>query len=315
MSSSNRSHDSSSADLRPLGGSPGGRVTSDRVIRPTQHGAMLEERFGLDDISALTEALVQKSRGRIEKLQGAAQEVEENLRQKVEETQAKIRLAMRAAQDQIEHQVRETARRSQEAVDQAYQEGRERGEAEGQERGYQSGFEKGYSEGLEKGLLEGRETALADHSAALEEKTAGLVPVLESLISAFQEESDGRRERAHRDLLELAFEIAKKVIRREAEAESHPAIVDVLRTAIDRLENRFALTIEIHPDDRRVVEEYVRTLNDQLDLAEGVSILENTDLAPGGCRVRNQFGSVDQTIETQLELIEERLFGEVGVRS
>ena len=68
-------------------------------------------------------------------------------------------------------------------------------------------------------------------------------------------------------------------------------------------------------DDRRVVEEYVRTLNDQLDLAEGVSILENTDLAPGGCRVRNQFGSVDQSIETQLELIEERLFGEVGVRS
>ena len=105
------------------------------------------------------------------------------------------------------------------------------------------------------------------------------------------------------------------MIRREAEAESHPAIIDVLRTAIDRLENRFALTIEIHPDDRSVVEEYVRTLSDQLDLAEGVAIAENPDLARGGCRVRNQFGSVDQSIETQLELIEERLFGEVEVRT
>ena len=139
-------------DLRPLGETAGdaSRVRSDRVIRPTTGGAMLDRRFGLEDIDALTEALVASSRGRIERLKGTAHEVEEQLRRKVEESRTQIRTAIDTAKERIEQQVTETNRRTREALESAHAEGFARGEAEGLEQGTRNGFEKGYSEGLEK---------------------------------------------------------------------------------------------------------------------------------------------------------------------
>ena len=273
---------------------------------------MLDRRFGLEDISALTEALVQTSRGRIERLKGTAHEVEEKLRLRVEESQKQISAAMRTAKDQIDAQVSETTRRSQEAIDRAFKDGFEKGEAEGLAAGTKNGFETGYSEGLEKGLLEGREKAYAEHAARLEEGTAHLVPTLESLIESLTEQSTTRREAAHQDLLSLALEIARRVIRREV-AAPEPAIVDVLHAAIDRIENGHALSIEIHPDDRAAVDTHLEGLADRLFGGGTITVVERPEQERGGCLVRTEAGTVDQTIETQIALIEERLIGESEV--
>ena len=313
LSSEPTAHDSSDA-LRPLGVHHSGPTSSERVIRPSHQGALLDRRFGLEDISALTEALVQTSRGRIERLKGTAHEVEEKLRLRVAESQKQISAAMRTAQDQINAQVTETTRRSQETIDRAFKDGFEKGEREGRDAGTRNGFETGYSEGLEKGLLEGRDKAYTEHATRLEEGTAHLVPTLESLIEQITRESIVRREAAHRDLLELAIEVAHRVIRREAAAPD-PVIVEILHTAIDRIENRHSLSIEIHPDDRKAVEEHLAGLADRLLGEASITIVERPEQERGGCLVRTEAGTVDQTIETQLALIEERLIGESEVRA
>jgi len=279
-----------------------------RVIRPSDRGALLDQRFQLEDISELTEALVRNSQGRIEHLRGAAYEFEERLRAQVERSRQQITEAMRAARKQIEDRVNETTRRSQEAVDRAYQEGRERGEREGFEQASNEGFQKGYSEGLEKGLLEGRSKAYDEVMSELSESTGGLVPALESLVQEFDQERRQLRDCAHRDLLELAVTMARRIVRREVESPEG-VIRDVLRAAIDRIENQHGLKIEIHPKDRLAAEEYLSEIYGKVSAQDSIEIVEKTDLERGGCIVRAVCGTVDQSIETQFSLIEERLLG------
>ncbi len=294
----------SNETLHPLSRSLGGDAAG-RVIRPGAGGALLDRRFRLEDISALTEALVNASRGRIERLRGAAHQVEETLRNQAEESRARISAVIAAAEQQIEDRVRDTTRRSGEAIEKSYREGLEQGEREG--------FAKGYGEGLEKGLREGRGRAHEETRIALEERTATLVPALESLIEEFGREQRELRDSARQDLLELALEIARRIVRREVEIP--PAVVvDTMHAAIDRIDARRGLVVEIHPDDRGAAEEFLSRVFGHLEAAESVTIVEHPERSRGGCRVRTECGSIDETIETQFELIEERLRGREGVQ-
>jgi len=267
-----------------------------RVIRPRPGGALLDHRFRLEDVSALTDALVRASEGRIERLRGAASEVEQRLRRQVEQSRQRIAAAIEAAELRIEERVQETARRAGEAIEKAHREGREHGEREG--------FAAGYSEGLEKGLREGRESALEEARS----RVRTLVPALEELVADFGRERRELRESAQRELLELALEVARRVVRREVEMPP-PVVVESLRAAIERIDRKRGLVIEIHPADRAAAEECLPGLLGGIAAEEAVTIVEHPERSRGGCRVRTECGTVDETIETQFELLDERVLG------
>lgn len=277
-----------------------------RVVRPKDGGPTLDARFRLEDVDALTEALVRSSRGRLERLSGAASTLEEKLRRRVDESRRRITEAMETAEEQIEERVRETTERSRDAVEAAYREGHAQGE--------RAGFEEGRARGLEEGRVDGRETAHAETALDLEERTRRIVPVLEAMLDELARERRALHDDARRDLIELSLEVARCVIRREVEIPPYPVIENV-HAAIERIEARRRLLIEIHPDDRAAVDEYLSGLYGRLETEESIEIVEHPELERGGCRVRTECGTVDETIETQLALITEALLGREGTPS
>jgi len=295
-------------DLRPLdlAAESAARPERERLLRGGEGGTVLDRPIGIEDIPALTEALVASSRGQLERLRGTTTEIEAELRRKVDASLQRIRAALDTARSQIASHVAETERRSQASFESAEREGFTAGEAAGRDAGHREGFEAGYSEGLEKGLREGRESATRDHAARLEESSSHLVETLTRLLAEMERESRERREHAQGELLSLAREIAHRVIRREAEAPE-PLVLRSLETAIDRIENRHEVTIEIHPEDRAAVEAFLPSLHDALGRTGSVTIVDCERRERGGVVARTEACIVDQSIETQLALIEERL--------
>jgi len=280
----------------PIAATATGEPPASRVIRPRPGGAAIDHRFRLEDVPALTDALVRASEGRLERLRGAATEVETRLRRQVEESRRRIATAIELAERRIDERALETARRAAEAIEKAHREGREHGEREG--------LAAGREEGLARGISEGREQALAE----TRERLGTLLPALDSLVTGLARERRELRESAHRDLLDLALEIARRIVRREV--EKPPAVVvELLRSAIERIDAKRGLVVEIHPADRAAAEECLSGLLGGLAVEGAITIVERPEISRGGCLVRTDCGCVDETIETQFELIGERLHG------
>ena len=276
-----------------------------RVLRPRPGGTGLGGSFRLSDVPALTEALQSASRGRIERVHGTATDLERELEERAKKGRRAIETALAEARSSIESRVREIAERADRVVERARHEAHEAGE--------RAGYERGYAEGLARGAEEGRARAHAETLETLEERTASLVPTLASLFDELERERRELRECAHRDLLELAVTIAGRIVHREVEGPS-PVVVDALHAAIDRIETRHGLTVELHPADRAAAEEYLGSLFGRCEGDPTITIVERSERARGGCRVWTECGCVDQTIETQFSLIEERLLGRGEVR-
>jgi flagellar assembly protein FliH len=103
-----------------------------------------------------------------------------------------------------------------------------------------------------------------------------------------------------RELVQLALDIARKIIRHEITTE--PAIALTLtRVALEKLRSRNIARVRLHPED-------VRYLRGQQLLTEGtVELIEDTAIGRGGCIVQSERGEMDARIETQLALMQREL--------
>ncbi|MFQ5653202.1 MAG: FliH/SctL family protein [Planctomycetota bacterium] len=275
-----------------------------RVIRPGHgEGVLLDNRhFHLRDITELMEALEAKSRGRLKRLQQAADQVEARLRDHVERSRKGVAEALDETQRTINEQLEGAAQRSRDILKEAWRRGKELGR--------QEGFKSGYDEGLQKGMREGRELGeeLA-RSETIERLRADTDNAREAILALAEEFEHGWRRifaEARRGLMRLATEIAGRVIRREVR-EVPEIVLGNLAVAIDRIADRSRVTIELHPSDREVVARYLEDLDERLAGCETVSIAELEEITPGGCRLRTGLSTIDLTVETQLEVIERRL--------
>lgn len=267
-----------------------------RIIRSRPGGALLDAPFRLGDVPALTEALVRASEGRLERLRDAANEVETRLRRQIEDNRGRIARATEEAERRIEERAQETALRAAETIETARREGREQGVREGAAAGRAEGFEQGLREGREHALEEARE------------RMRTLAPALEELVAGLARERRELREGAHRDLLDLALEIARRIVRREVESLP-PVVIGTIRSAIERIDAKRGIVVEVHPADRAAAEECLTGLLGGLASEGSFAIIERPELTRGGCLVRTEHGMVDDTIETRFELIGERLLG------
>jgi hypothetical protein len=107
---------------------------------------------------------------------------------------------------------------------------------------------------------------------------------------------------AREDVVALATAIAEKVIFRAIAAD--PTIIeDQLAEALALLVRPTSVVVAIHPDDRAVVEAVLPELCERLPQCEHVRLVEQDELARGGCIVRTQGGQIDASIEQQITRI------------
>jgi len=158
---------------------------------------------------------------------------------------------------------------------------------------------EGHADGLSAGLEEGR-AQLAAALAALEGAHAEVVALREATVEAVE-----------RDAVELAVQLAEKIVAGTLDADSE-RVLDVVRGALRRLSERRRVTVLVHPDDLELVHAAADGFASELGGIEHCEVQAERRLARGGAIVRTDEGQVDASIETQLMRARELVAAELG---
>ncbi len=165
-----------------------------------------------------------------------------------------------------------------------------------------AGREKGHAEGVARGLEEGREqgkaAAQADHAAHLGALTQGW----NAALDAFQAEREAILSDARHDVLALAVALAEKVTRRLVELDG-----EIVRAQLERV---LALAIEptrlvvrVHTEDVELAEAAMPELVQRFTSSPHTAVEADDTLTRGSCVVRTDRGTIDASIDTQLDEI------------
>lgn len=179
-----------------------------------------------------------------------------------------------------------------------------------EQAGYDDGFQQGEKEGFSKGETQGRAEGKRQAHAEFEEATKTVAPALQAILEDLRDRKVSLQAEAEADLLCLAMEIARRVVRRELSVQPD-CVVDIARDAIALANERGDLVAHVHPDDLLVLEEQLPALREAFTDLGRVTILADPEMQRGGVRLSARDGEIDMRIEEQFKALERALVGEV----
>ncbi|MCP4692774.1 MAG: hypothetical protein GY859_32330 [Desulfobacterales bacterium] len=159
-------------------------------------------------------------------------------------------------------------------------------------------YDKGFNEGMTSGLASGKK----EIEPALNSCTIAL-----SDLERIKEEL---RLHAERAAVELAMGIARKIIQKELAADAG-IVISVIREALTKIVDHENIKIKIRSEDLRHVQASGHQFTDLVGSMESITIEEDDSIGIGGCQIETNFGDIDATIKTQLEVLEGALRAEL----
>jgi type III secretion protein L len=106
-----------------------------------------------------------------------------------------------------------------------------------------------------------------------------------------------------KDVIQLACKIAEKIIGRDLEREPE-LLMDMCANAIEQLRSAKSMVLRVHPKTAQVLRARKPELMELIGRAVDVAIREDPEVAPVGCIVQTEFGSVDAQLPTQFEMLQ-----------
>jgi flagellar biosynthesis/type III secretory pathway protein FliH len=155
-------------------------------------------------------------------------------------------------------------------------------------------FSDAERQGYEAGLAQ-----LQEEREALAEKMAGLDAEMSAQIEEFWTETEP-------EVLHLAVEIARKVVKRELD-ENSEFILGTVRAAIRQLRDRADLKIRVSPDDHALVREHKEEIMSSCDGIRNIEVIEDRRVGDGGCLIESAGGTLDARVDAQISEIERAL--------
>lgn len=156
-------------------------------------------------------------------------------------------------------------------------------------------------------LCEARELGFAEGRALAEAHVAEEVGPLRARLAATIEELHALRrtmmERAEHELVRLAIEIARKIVRREVTVDPE-VVLAIARVALSRLPDQALAKLHLHPEDYH----YLTGKRETLPRGGAIELVEDPAIERGGCYVRTEMGDVDARIERQFAEIARGFF-------
>lgn len=165
-------------------------------------------------------------------------------------------------------------------------------------RGYEAGRSEGFARGLEEGREQGRQDALAAASSQLGALQQAWVDVARQLDA---QRRDLDRE-ARQMVLEFALKVAEKLVHRTIEVDP-TVVVDQVVAALSQVLRPLGVVVRVHPDDKPLLEEAMPELMAEFGRFEHVQMVDDMEVARGGCVVTYGEGEVDATIDTQIRRV------------
>lgn len=204
--------------------------------------------------------------------------------------------------EQQAQQLLSRARRAAETLLAEAQREAEQLRAQASKDGRAEGLAAGRAEGLATGLSEGRATG---HRAAVDEVRPQLDGAWRAMAAAaawVEQHRADLENGAVAEVVQLALSVARKVTKRQAAID--PAVlVENLREAMRLAAHGADLRIALNPAQRQTVADELPKLQMTWPNLKHVELVDDPDVAVGGCRVLTRHGEVDATVEAQLDRV------------
>ena len=150
----------------------------------------------------------------------------------------------------------------------------------------------------EQGLEEGRQQGQQQVDDNIKE-------AMETLNQAVKERKRIIRD-AESEILRLSLKIAEQVIRSEVSLHKD-VIMNMVAEAINRISDRENIIIKVNREDAEQLKQNKEKIAGLVDGVKNLSIIEDSQIEPGGCIIETNLGYVDARISTKLSLIEQQM--------
>ncbi len=125
------------------------------------------------------------------------------------------------------------------------------------------------------------------------------------VLQALREAASGVIHDTESTVLELAFEVAQKVI---AETPISRELIEAnIRAALAEAEEATEFYIHLHPEDLALLARHTSEMLAEVPRPKPMHFIADPDIGRGGCLVRTQFGIVDARRETRLARLRQTL--------
>jgi flagellar assembly protein FliH len=148
-------------------------------------------------------------------------------------------------------------------------------------------FREGYEEGLKQGV------------EIQKQEASRMVQALTDVIKEMESVKQNILENAEHDIVELAVDLAEKVIHCEV-LTNRDVITAVLKDAIKGIIDKEELKIRLNPIDYRYMLEIKSDFFQSVDGVKHVVFEEDESIQRGGAIIETLFGEVDARIDRQL---------------
>jgi flagellar assembly protein FliH len=154
-------------------------------------------------------------------------------------------------------------------------------------------FTKGYAQGERAGLEAGGKRA-----EAMLRRLAQTLDELSALRDSMVRQTE-------RELVQLSVAIARRILQREVSVD--PELTSALaHIALERLGSTGPATVRLHPDDYAIV-----TAGQAAPLGgRQVDVVPDPRVSRGGCLVESEFGSINASVDAQVDEIARAVLGE-----
>ena len=155
-------------------------------------------------------------------------------------------------------------------------------------------YEKGFAQGEKDGVELGQRKALK-----LGENIENLLRSMDSLRQEILPHYE-------REIVELVFVIAQKVIHRNIRSDD-AAIEGTVLSALKLAAEKSKATLRVNPEDFDYVEELRPEFFAAVKELKALTVTSDPSITRGGCLLESPYGDVDARVETQLDKIHQCL--------
>ena len=152
----------------------------------------------------------------------------------------------------------------------------------------------------ENAMQEARQILEAENADQFAELRGEFIKTIEQ-VSGLAEEITKRVET---DVVELALQIAKKIVGREVTFDRDIALT-LVKVSLKKLHSRAIAQIRLHPEDFA----YVQNHREKIDFHGSLEFVEDKSISIGGCLIHTDTGDIDARIDSQFEEIAHGLLG------
>ena len=144
-------------------------------------------------------------------------------------------------------------------------------------------WKAGFDEGLARGRKEGRDSSAKQHQVQLTK--------LQSTVSQLLDYRSTIRTEVEREVVDLAFAAARRILRREATLD-RSAAAGIVRACMDEKSNAEVTRVLVHPDDLEQV---------RLCVGPSIEVAASKEVSRGGALLETKSGLLDARIDSQLD--------------